>query len=104
MSSYCVLSSQAWFILPANYKDTIEERSIAKLCGYPLCSNKLGKVRAFYISSIYVMHVIVFLMHDVFILTVIRLILQIPTQKYKISTKTNKVYDITERKVSSATY
>ncbi|XP_037315135.2 putative RNA polymerase II subunit B1 CTD phosphatase rpap2 [Pungitius pungitius] len=55
----------AWFILPANYKDTIEERSIAKLCGYPLCSNKLGKI---------------------------------PTQKYKISTKTNKVYDITERK------
>uniref|UniRef100_G3PSV6 RNA polymerase II subunit B1 CTD phosphatase RPAP2 homolog n=1 Tax=Gasterosteus aculeatus TaxID=69293 RepID=G3PSV6_GASAC len=55
----------AWFILPANYKDTIEERSIAKLCGYPLCSNKLGKI---------------------------------PTQKYNISTKTNKVYDITERK------
>ncbi|KAK9538986.1 hypothetical protein VZT92_004122 [Zoarces viviparus] len=55
----------AWFITPANYKDTIEERSIAKLCGYPLCSNKLGKVT---------------------------------TQKYNISTKTNKVYDITERK------
>ncbi|KAM8849541.1 putative RNA polymerase II subunit B1 CTD phosphatase rpap2 isoform 2-T2 [Spinachia spinachia] len=55
----------AWFIVPANYKDTIEERSIAKLCGYPLCSNKLGKI---------------------------------PTQRYKISTKTNKVYDITERK------
>ncbi|XP_034411074.1 putative RNA polymerase II subunit B1 CTD phosphatase rpap2 isoform X2 [Cyclopterus lumpus] len=55
----------AWFIAPANYKDTIEERSISKLCGYPLCSNKLGKI---------------------------------PTQMYKISTKTNKVYDITERK------
>ncbi|XP_029309243.1 putative RNA polymerase II subunit B1 CTD phosphatase rpap2 isoform X2 [Cottoperca gobio] len=35
------------------------------MCGYPICSNKLGKI---------------------------------PTQKYKISTKTNKVYDITERK------
>ncbi|XP_068426834.1 putative RNA polymerase II subunit B1 CTD phosphatase rpap2 [Clinocottus analis] len=55
----------ARFIAPANYTDAIEERSIAKLCGYPLCSNKLGKI---------------------------------PTQKYKISTKTNKVYDITERK------
>ncbi|XP_073347915.1 putative RNA polymerase II subunit B1 CTD phosphatase rpap2 [Pagrus major] len=55
----------ARLITPANYKDAIEERFIAKLCGYPLCPNKLGKV---------------------------------PTQKYKISTKTNKVYDITERK------
>uniref|UniRef100_UPI003AAC283C putative RNA polymerase II subunit B1 CTD phosphatase rpap2 isoform X3 n=1 Tax=Centroberyx gerrardi TaxID=166262 RepID=UPI003AAC283C len=55
----------ARFITAANYKDTIEERSIAKLCGYPVCPNKLGKV---------------------------------PTQQYKISTKTNKVYDITERK------
>ncbi|XP_023137774.2 putative RNA polymerase II subunit B1 CTD phosphatase rpap2 [Amphiprion ocellaris] len=55
----------AKFITPANYKDTIEERSIVKLCGYPICSNKLGKI---------------------------------PTQQYKISTKTNKVYDITERK------
>ncbi|XP_073714367.1 putative RNA polymerase II subunit B1 CTD phosphatase rpap2, partial [Misgurnus anguillicaudatus] len=52
-------------ITPANYKDTVEERSIAKLCGYPLCSNKLTNV---------------------------------PTQQFKISTKTNKVYDITERK------
>nr|XP_046264317.1 putative RNA polymerase II subunit B1 CTD phosphatase rpap2 [Scatophagus argus]XP_046264318.1 putative RNA polymerase II subunit B1 CTD phosphatase rpap2 [Scatophagus argus] len=55
----------ARFITPANYKDAVEERSIAKLCGYPICPNKLGKVLA---------------------------------QKYKISTKTNKVYDITERK------
>ncbi|XP_045908221.1 putative RNA polymerase II subunit B1 CTD phosphatase rpap2 [Micropterus dolomieu] len=53
------------FITPANYKDAIEERFISKLCGYPICSNKLGKI---------------------------------PTQRYKISTKTNKVYDITERK------
>ncbi|KAM4551434.1 putative RNA polymerase II subunit B1 CTD phosphatase rpap2 isoform 2-T2 [Odontesthes bonariensis] len=55
----------AKFITPANYKDTIEERVIAKLCGYPICSNKLDKI---------------------------------PTQQFKISTKTNRVYDITERK------
>ncbi|XP_026231155.1 putative RNA polymerase II subunit B1 CTD phosphatase rpap2 isoform X2 [Anabas testudineus] len=55
----------AKFITQANYKDAIEERFIAKLCGYPICPNKLGKI---------------------------------PTQQYKISTKTNKVYDITERK------
>ncbi|KAM4605306.1 putative RNA polymerase II subunit B1 CTD phosphatase rpap2 [Polymixia lowei] len=55
----------AKFIVPANYKDAIEERSIAKMCGYPVCPNKLDKI---------------------------------PTQQYKISTKTNKVYDITERK------
>ncbi|XP_044076269.1 putative RNA polymerase II subunit B1 CTD phosphatase rpap2 isoform X2 [Siniperca chuatsi] len=55
----------ARFITPASYKDAIEERFIAKLCGYPICSNKLVKI---------------------------------PTQQYKISTKTNKVYDITECK------
>ncbi|KAM9350179.1 putative RNA polymerase II subunit B1 CTD phosphatase rpap2 [Symphorus nematophorus] len=55
----------ARFITPANYKDVIEERFIVKLCGYPICPNKLGKI---------------------------------PTQQYKISTRTNKVYDITERK------
>ncbi|KAK5888366.1 hypothetical protein CesoFtcFv8_014467 [Champsocephalus esox] len=55
----------AKFITPANYKDVIEERFIAKMCAYPICSIKLGKI---------------------------------PTQRYQISTKTNKVYDITERK------
>ncbi|XP_029930560.1 putative RNA polymerase II subunit B1 CTD phosphatase rpap2 [Myripristis murdjan] len=55
----------ARFITCANYKDAVEERSIIKLCGYPICSNKLSKI---------------------------------PTQQYKISTKTNRVYDITERK------
>ncbi|KAM9845416.1 putative RNA polymerase II subunit B1 CTD phosphatase rpap2 [Aulostomus maculatus] len=55
----------ARFITAANYRDAVEERSITKLCGYPVCSNKLGKI---------------------------------PTQQYKICTKTNKVYDITERK------
>uniref|UniRef100_A0A4W6FEB7 RNA polymerase II subunit B1 CTD phosphatase RPAP2 homolog n=1 Tax=Lates calcarifer TaxID=8187 RepID=A0A4W6FEB7_LATCA len=59
------LTDCAKFITPANYKDAIEERSIAKLCGYPICPNKLGKI---------------------------------PNQQFKISTKTNKVYDITERK------
>ncbi|KAJ7332507.1 hypothetical protein JRQ81_014687 [Phrynocephalus forsythii] len=52
-------------ITPAHYKDVVEERSIIKLCGYPICQNKLQNV---------------------------------PKQKYQISTKTNKVYDITERK------
>uniref|UniRef100_A0A8C5E6V6 RNA polymerase II subunit B1 CTD phosphatase RPAP2 homolog n=1 Tax=Gouania willdenowi TaxID=441366 RepID=A0A8C5E6V6_GOUWI len=55
----------AQFITAANYKDVVEERSIARLCGYPVCPNKLGKIL---------------------------------TQQYMISTKTNKVYDITERK------
>ncbi|XP_005802457.2 putative RNA polymerase II subunit B1 CTD phosphatase RPAP2 [Xiphophorus maculatus] len=55
----------AKLITPANYKDTVEERFIAKLCGYPVCPNKLGKI---------------------------------PNQRFKISTKTNRVYDITERK------
>ncbi|XP_062960692.1 putative RNA polymerase II subunit B1 CTD phosphatase RPAP2 isoform X1 [Cynocephalus volans] len=53
------------FITPAHYSDIVEERSIVKFCGYPLCQKRLGIV---------------------------------PKQKYKISTKNNKVYDITERK------
>ncbi|CAH6880517.1 Rpap2 [Phodopus roborovskii] len=53
------------FITPAHYSDVVDERSIIKLCGYPLCQKKLGVILK---------------------------------QKYKISTKTNKVYDITERK------
>ncbi|KFO56568.1 Putative RNA polymerase II subunit B1 CTD phosphatase RPAP2, partial [Corvus brachyrhynchos] len=52
-------------ITPSHYKDIVDERSIIKLCGYPLCHNKLENV---------------------------------PKQKYRISTKTNRVYDITERK------
>ncbi|XP_010148759.1 PREDICTED: putative RNA polymerase II subunit B1 CTD phosphatase RPAP2, partial [Eurypyga helias] len=52
-------------ITPSHYKDVVDERSIVKLCGYPLCQNKLENV---------------------------------PKQKYRISTKTNRVYDITERK------
>ncbi|KAL7842017.1 hypothetical protein SRHO_G00237060 [Serrasalmus rhombeus] len=55
----------ARMITSANYKDVVEERSIVKMCGYPVCPNKLTNV---------------------------------PAQQYKISTKTNKVYDITERK------
>ncbi|NXU50037.1 RPAP2 phosphatase, partial [Turnix velox] len=53
------------FITPSHYKDIVDERSIIKLCGYPLCQKKLENV---------------------------------PKQKYRISTKTNRVYDITERK------
>ncbi|XP_035491691.2 putative RNA polymerase II subunit B1 CTD phosphatase rpap2 isoform X2 [Scophthalmus maximus] len=59
------LAHCAKFITPADYKDAIEERFIAKMCGYPVCPNKLGKI---------------------------------PTQQYRICTRTNKVYDITERK------
>ncbi|KAF0027581.1 hypothetical protein F2P81_020322 [Scophthalmus maximus] len=57
----------AKFITRANYRDAVEERSIAKMCGYPICPNKLGKM---------------------------------PTQQYKICTKTNRVYDMTERKIT----
>ncbi|XP_053326221.1 putative RNA polymerase II subunit B1 CTD phosphatase RPAP2 [Spea bombifrons] len=53
------------FISPSQYKDSVEERFIVKLCGYPICKKKLENV---------------------------------PKQKYKISTRTNKVYDITDRK------
>ncbi|XP_050818120.1 putative RNA polymerase II subunit B1 CTD phosphatase RPAP2 isoform X2 [Gopherus flavomarginatus] len=53
------------FITPSHYKDAVEERFIIRLCGYPLCRNRLKNV---------------------------------PKQKYRVSTKTNKVYDITERK------
>ncbi|XP_062992459.1 putative RNA polymerase II subunit B1 CTD phosphatase RPAP2 [Elgaria multicarinata webbii] len=53
------------FITPSHYKDVVEERLIIKVCGYPICRNRLQNV---------------------------------PKQKYRISTKTNKVYDITERK------
>ncbi|XP_067846024.1 putative RNA polymerase II subunit B1 CTD phosphatase rpap2 isoform X2 [Heptranchias perlo] len=53
------------FITPVHYQDVVEERSIIKQCGYPVCQNKLENV---------------------------------PKQQYKISTKTNRVYDITERK------
>ncbi|XP_072918773.1 putative RNA polymerase II subunit B1 CTD phosphatase rpap2 isoform X1 [Hemitrygon akajei] len=53
------------FITAAHYRDLVEERSIIKRCGYPICQNALGNV---------------------------------PKQQYKISSKTNRVYDITERK------
>ncbi|NXD06905.1 RPAP2 phosphatase, partial [Nothocercus nigrocapillus] len=59
------LVSSGKLITPSHYKDIVDERSIIKLCGYPLCQNKLENV---------------------------------PKQKYRISTKTNRVYDITERK------
>ncbi|KAG1679198.1 putative RNA polymerase II subunit B1 CTD phosphatase RPAP2 [Nymphon striatum] len=47
------------------YDDVAVERSLQKMCGYPICSSTLK---------------------------------QMPKQKYHISTKANKVYDITERK------
>ncbi|XP_068728587.1 putative RNA polymerase II subunit B1 CTD phosphatase RPAP2 isoform X1 [Montipora capricornis] len=52
-------------ITTSHYADVVEERMIAKKCGYAICNNQLSKV---------------------------------PLQRYKISLRTNKVYDITERK------
>jgi hypothetical protein len=46
-SSLPLFLLQAKFITPANFKDVNEERFIAKMCGYPICENKLGKVRCF---------------------------------------------------------
>lgn len=60
-----------WFIYSLKYlslnhlEDIIEERSIVKQCGYPICNG---------------------------------VIKMSPKQQYAISTKSNKVYDITERK------
>ncbi|XP_048255541.1 putative RNA polymerase II subunit B1 CTD phosphatase RPAP2 isoform X2 [Haliotis rufescens] len=59
------LKDAGQLISTSHYADVVEERSIAKDCGYPICSNKLAKV---------------------------------PKQQYKICTKSNMVYDITERK------
>lgn len=53
------------FITAAHYQDVVEERSIIKQCGYPVCQKTLEIVSK---------------------------------QQYKISTKANRVYDITERK------
>uniref|UniRef100_A0A3B1KBG1 RNA polymerase II subunit B1 CTD phosphatase RPAP2 homolog n=1 Tax=Astyanax mexicanus TaxID=7994 RepID=A0A3B1KBG1_ASTMX len=41
----------ARLITPANYKDAVEERSIAKMCGYPVCPNKLTSVRTLFIIT-----------------------------------------------------
>lgn len=49
----------------SHYDDIVDERSIIKFCGYPLCDEILTNV---------------------------------PTKQYHISTATNKVYDITDRK------
>ncbi|KAL7984920.1 hypothetical protein Chor_003490 [Crotalus horridus] len=69
-------------ITPSHYQDVVEERFIVKLCGYPLCQNKLQNVRVYALGGC----------------SCCFFIQNVPKQKYKISTKTNKVYDITERK------
>ena len=51
------------------YDDVVDERSCAKLCGYPLCSNPPSE--------------------------------KLSGQKFHISTKLNKVFDVTDRKVPS---
>lgn len=47
LAFFVFVSSQARLITAANYKDVIEERTIAKLCGYPICPNELGQVILF---------------------------------------------------------
>ncbi|XP_071157108.1 putative RNA polymerase II subunit B1 CTD phosphatase RPAP2 [Mytilus edulis] len=59
------LKDSCQFIAPHHYEDIVEERSITKTCGYPVCCKPLNAISK---------------------------------QKYHISTKDNKVYDITERK------
>lgn len=49
------------------YQDVVEERVLAKLCGYPVCGKTLPNM---------------------------------PKKQYFISSKQNKVYDITDRKVT----
>ncbi|XP_060083357.1 putative RNA polymerase II subunit B1 CTD phosphatase RPAP2 isoform X2 [Ylistrum balloti] len=63
--SEATLLQDAFNICPNHFDDIVEERAIAKMCGYPICPNTLG---------------------------------HIPKQKYHISTRSNKVYDITARK------
>lgn len=62
-----ILLFQLKDINSSHLQDVAEERSIIKLCGYPLCSQELK---------------------------------HIPIQQFHISTKSNKVYDIQERKVT----
>lgn len=57
--------SCATFLEPRHYEDVVEERSVSKVCGYPLCQNKLTNFFK---------------------------------QRYHISMKSNKVFDLTERK------
>lgn len=42
-----LLSFQGKNITPSHYKDVVDERSIIKLCGYPICQNKLENVSCF---------------------------------------------------------
>uniref|UniRef100_A0A8C3RBG9 RNA polymerase II subunit B1 CTD phosphatase RPAP2 homolog n=1 Tax=Cyanoderma ruficeps TaxID=181631 RepID=A0A8C3RBG9_9PASS len=42
-----LLNCGKW-ITPSQYKDVVDERSIIKLCGYPLCQNKLENVPKVY--------------------------------------------------------
>lgn len=54
------------YINQSHYQDIVEERAVAKLCGYSLCGKRIPEM---------------------------------PKKQYYISTKNNKVYDITDRKV-----
>lgn len=62
------LKEDCQILTQQDYDDITTERSILKLCGYPLCDKNLCSAKD-------------------------------SRQKFKISTKTNRVYEITERKM-----
>ena len=62
---YILIYFQMKFISSGHYDDIVTERSIEKLCGYPLCSEQKGEEIK---------------------------------QQFKIDTKTNRVYDLSDRK------
>lgn len=64
VTEQCLLEN-VHYINQCHFQDITEERAILKLCGYPVCGNKLN---------------------------------DIPKKQYHISTKQNKVFDITDRK------
>lgn len=64
VTEQCLLEN-VYYINQCHFQDITEERAILKICGYPVCGNKLK---------------------------------DIPKKQYHISTKLNKVFDITDRK------
>ena len=40
--------------MPNHYKDIIEERAISKQCGYPVCKNRMEKVRGYEQSDTFI--------------------------------------------------
>ena len=48
-----LLCFQGAYITVSQYKDVTEERAITKLCGYPLCDNRITQVAVKYIFCPY---------------------------------------------------